>query len=107
MTTEPGAPGTTIGEEQRARVGHTDEPRLRHLHETELVGRAEAVLERAEHAQRVVPIALERQHGVDDVLERARPGEGAVLGDVADEQRRDPVLLREPDQPVRALAHLA
>ena len=29
------------------------------------------------------------KHGVDDVLERARPGERAVLGDVADEQRRD------------------
>ena len=54
------------------------------------------MLQRAQHAQRVVPVAFERQHGVDDVLERARPGERAVLGDVADEQRRDPELLGQP-----------
>ena len=36
----------------------------------------------------MVALALERQHGVDDVLEHARPGERAVLGDVADEHDR-------------------
>ena len=52
-----------------------EQPARGHLHEPELVGGAEPVLQRAQHAQRVVTIALERQHGVDDVLERARPGE--------------------------------
>ena len=97
---------TTVGEEQRRRVGHTDEPGLGHLEDAELLRRSEPVLERVEEPEPVVPVAVERQHGVDDVLERARPGEGAVLGDVADEHRRDRVFLREPDQPVRALAHL-
>ena len=36
----------------------------------------------------MVALALERQHGVDDVLEHARPGEAAVLGDVTDEHDR-------------------
>ena len=34
-------------------------------------------------------LAFEVEHGVDDVLERLRPGEVAVLRDVADEKRRD------------------
>ena len=72
------------------------EPVAGHLHEAELVGGAEAVLQRAQHAQRVMTIAFERQHGVDDVLERARARERTVLGDVTDEQRRDAELLREP-----------
>ena len=83
-TTDPDAPDPAIGEEQRARVGDRNEALARHLHETELVGGPEPVLQGAQHAQRVMAITLEREHGVDDVLERARPGEGAVLGDVPD-----------------------
>ena len=76
-------------------------PSARHLHEPELVGGAEPVLQRAQHPQRVVAVAFERQHGVDDVLEHARPGERAVLGDVADEQRRDAAC---PSRAARAAA---
>ena len=47
------------------------------------------MLDGAQHAQRVVPVALEREHGVDDVLEHSRAGERAVLGDVADEDDGD------------------
>ena len=54
----------------------------------------------------VVTIAVEREHRVDDVLEHARPGEAAVLGDVADEQGGDVALLGQAHEPVRALAHL-
>ena len=46
-------------------------PALGHLEQAELVGRAEAVLDRPQQAQGVVAVALERQHGVDDVLEHA------------------------------------
>ena len=46
----------------------------------------------------MVALALERQHGVDDVLEHAGPGERAVLGDVADEHDRHAAPLGLDDQ---------
>ncbi len=49
-----------------------------------------------EHAERVMTVAFEREHGVDDVLQRARAGQRPVLGDVADQQRRDAELLGQP-----------
>ena len=55
----------------------------------------------------MVTVAVERQHGVDEVLERPGTREPAVLGDVSDEQRRDAERLRVPHEPARALAHLA
>ena len=96
----------TIGEEQRARVGDGPQPFVDHLEHAELAGGTEAVLHAAQHAQRVVAIALERQHGVDDVLERAGPRERALLRDVPDEQHRDGARLGDADQTVRAVAHL-
>ena len=64
-----------VGEEQPARVGHAGQAVLPHLEQPQLTGGAEAVFERAQEPQRVVPLALERQHGVDEMLEgaRARP----------------------------------
>ena len=56
---------------------------------------------------RVVALALEVQHRVDDVLERLRAGEAAVLRDVADEERRDVLPLGGEQQLRRRLAHLA
>ena len=54
-----------------------------------------------------VAVALEVQHDVDEVLEQPRPGDRAVLGDVADEHGRDAALLGHPDQRGRDLADLA
>ena len=71
------------------RVGHADESAIGHLEQTELARRPEAVLDRPQQPQGVMPLALERQHRVDGVLERPRPGERAVLGDVADEHDGD------------------
>ena len=93
--------------EELGRVGHADEPRAGHLEDAELVRRAEAVLRRAQDAVRVVAVALELEHAVDEVLEHARAGDRAVLGHVADEDRRDARLLRDAQQPGRRLAHLA
>ena len=42
---------------------------------------------RPEEPKAVMAVALEREDGVDDVLEHSRPGQGAVLGDVAHEDR--------------------
>ena len=63
------------------------------LEAADLVGRAEAVLDRADQPQRRVPVALEVQHHVDEVLEQPRAGDRAVLGDVADEDGRDAAVL--------------
>ena len=51
-------------------------------------------------------IAFEVQHRVDDVLEHARAGDRAFLGDVADEEHDDAALLGEARQLRRAFAHL-
>ena len=72
VTTEPGRPGAAVGEEHRRRIEHLGHARLGHLEDAELVRGAVAVLQRVQHPQRVVTVALEREHGVDDVLERAR-----------------------------------
>ena len=72
----------------------------------ELVRRAEAVLRRAQDAVGVVAVALELEHAVDEVLEHARAGDGAVLRHVTDEERRDAGLLRDPQEPRRGLANL-
>ena len=55
---------------------------------------------------RVVALAFEIQHGVHHVLERLRTGETAVLGDVADEERRDVVALRGKQKLRGGFAHL-
>ena len=71
-----------------------------------LIG-AKAVLHRADDAMRVMPLAFEVEHRVDDVLERLRAGEVAVLRDVADQERRDVVALRGEQELRRRFAHLA
>jgi hypothetical protein len=47
---------------------------------------------------RGVAVALEVQDDVDDVLEHARAGDRAVLGDVADDDRGDVAGLGHADQ---------
>ena len=71
------------------------------------VQHAEAVLQGAQGAVGALALALELQHAVDEVLEHARPGERALLGDVADEQDRGARLLRHPGDAAGDLAHLA
>ena len=51
-------------------------------------------------------VALEIEHRVDDVLEHARAGDRALLGDVPDQDHGDAGLLGEARQLRRALAHL-
>ena len=74
-----------------------------HLEHAELGGAAEAVLAGAQEPERALVVAVERQHRVDEVLEHARAGELAVLGDVPDEHDRRAVQLGEADQLRRAL----
>ena len=51
-------------------------------------------------------VAVDGEDGVDDVLEGSGARDGAVLGDVTDEQRRQRGLLRELDERLRALPDL-
>ena len=74
-TTEPGDVGLAVGEEQRRRVGHRLEAGVGHREEAEIVGGAEAVLDRPQQPEGVVAVALEGQHRVDEVLEHAGPGQ--------------------------------
>ena len=106
-TQEPGTAcrGAATG---TAREGFDDaaQPLLGHGEHAELVHRAEAVLRRAHQAERRVRIALEVEHRVDDVLEHARPGDRAFLGDVADQEERGAGALGVARELRGALAHL-
>ena len=55
---------------------------------------------------RVVAVALELEHAVDEVLQHARACDGAVLRHVADEDGCDPAPLRHAEQARRRLPHL-
>ena len=79
--------------EELRRLGHPDEAGARHLEHPELVRRPETVLRRAQNSVRVVAVALELEHAVDEMLEHARAGDRAVLGHVADEEGGDVRLL--------------
>src|SRR5207237_304998 len=59
--------------EHLGRVGDALQTCPGHLEHTQLVRRAEAVLDGAEDAVSVIPVALELEHAVDKVLEDAGP----------------------------------
>ena len=88
--TEPGAP---LGRSERKKpdgFGTSVEASLGHLEDADLVGRPEPVLDGARSTRyAVVLLALEVQHGVDQVLEHARAGQRPFLGDVPDEEGGD------------------
>jgi hypothetical protein len=92
--------------EQLRGLGDADEPGTGHLEHSELVRRPEAVLRRTQNPVRVVAVALELEHAVDEMLEHARTGDRAVLGHMADEEGGDVSLLRNAQESRRRLANL-
>jgi hypothetical protein len=94
------------GQEDRARVGHALQPAFGHREHADLVDRAEAVLDGAHQAEAAVRVALEIQHRVDDVLQHARPGQRAFLGDVADQHDAGAAGLGRAREVRGAFAHL-
>ena len=104
-TTLPGG-ARGLGDEARGGVEHLHQAALAHLEQARLVGRAEAVLQRAQLAVGALALALELQHAVDQVLEHARPGQRAVLGHVPDQDHRHPPRLGQLHDPRGHLAHL-
>ena len=93
-------------EKQRRGVGHLGEPLARHLEHADLVGGAEAVLHRTQDAEMMRAVTLEGGHGIDHVLDHARPGDLPVLGDMAHENHRRAAGLGVADQMLGARTHL-
>ena len=64
------------------------------------------MLDRGQHPQGVVPVAVEGEHRVDEMLDRPGPGQVAVLGHVTHQEERDAARLRQARQALHAGAHL-
>ena len=86
--------------------GDLREAAASHFEHPDLIGRAEAVFRRAQKAEGVRAVALERKDRVDHVLDDAGSGDLAVLGDVPDDQQRRAARLGEPDQGLGGAANL-
>ena len=98
--------GHAVPEHERAGVRHGAQAVVAHLEDADLPGRAEAVLDRGQHAEGVVAVAVEGEDGVDQVLHRPRPGQVAVLGHVAHQEQRGAARLRHSGQSFDAGPHL-
>ena len=92
--------------EDLGRIGDPDEPVRGHLEDAELVRRAEPVLGCPQDAMLAIAVALELEDAVDQVLEDARPGDGAVLRDVTDEEDGHSLLLGDPQEAAGRFANL-
>ncbi len=105
-STEPGLPRVASATKRAEASSTSTRPVVAHLEDADLVGRPEAVLQRAQRPVGALALALEREHAVDEVLEHARTGERALLGDVADQHDRDAARLGDAHQAPGDLAHL-
>ena len=105
-TAEPGTPGRRSTRKRADASGTSTRPRSVISNSPSSSVLPNRCFSACSSAQRVAAVAVEREHGVDDVLEHARPGERALLGDVADEHRGAAALLGLLHEPVRAVAHL-
>ena len=77
--------GCALLQEYEARVQHGSEAVASHFQHADFVGSAEAVLDGADNAVLVIPVALEVDDRIYHVLQDARACNLAVLGHVSDE----------------------
>ena len=84
-----------------------DEGRAGHLEHAKLADRAKAVLDGADDAMGMMPLAFEIEDRIDDVLKRLRPREVAVLRHVADKNGRNVLAFRREQELRRRFAHLS
>ena len=94
--------GHAVPQQHGPGIGHRPQAVLAHFEDPHLARRPEPVLHRREHAQGVVPVPVEGEDGVDQVLDRPGAGQVAVLGDVADQDDRYAGGFGQPGQPVDA-----
>ena len=95
-----------LGQEQRRRIGHLGQAAIGHFEHADLVGGAVTVLHRAQDAELVATVTFEIQHRVHHVLQHARTGDGAILGDMTHQHQREIPGLRELDEFETGRAHL-
>ena len=105
-TAEPAASRSRWSRNRAEGLATSLQAQRRHLEHADLVGRAIAVLDAAQDAEGVAGVALEIEHGVDHVLDDARAGDLAVLGDVADQHHGGAGFLGKARQRLRRGAHL-
>ena len=94
------------GDEQPARIGQALDAVLVQVEAADVVGGAVAVLDGPQQPQPRVAFAFELADHVHEVLQQPGPGDGAVLGHVANQQRGHVAALGRGDQGGRDLAHL-
>src|SRR3569833_4369384 len=82
--------GGWVADLLQAALGHGEDP--------ELIDRSKAVLRGSHDAKATASLALEVQHGVDEMLEHARACNRALLGDVADDDHRRAARLGKTDE---------
>jgi hypothetical protein len=80
--------------------------RLFHREHADLVGRAEPVLDRPDHAEAAAGVALEIKDGIHHVLEHARAGDHAFARDMADQEYGRAGRLGESHQARRGFTQL-
>ena len=95
-----------IPQHEGAGVGHGTQAVVADLEDADLAGGAEAVLDRGQHAEGVMAVAVEGQHRVDEMLDRPGPGEISVLRHVPHQEQRDATGLCHAGQALDAGAHL-
>ena len=104
--TLPGACSSVAARKARPGIGDLGQSEFHHLEDAHLLGGAETVLGGAQQAERRRSFALQAEHRVDEMLQGLGTREGAVLGDVAHEDHRDPLLLGQFHEHESALANL-
>src|SRR5205823_5947840 len=93
-------------EEGGRRIRHLLETALAHGEHADLLGRAEAVLGGAQQAELLPAVAFQVQHGVNDMLQDPRSGNGTFFGDVPDQEDGNADLLGQPHESGSRLPNL-
>src|SRR5215208_6031716 len=77
-----------------------------HGKDAQLIDRAKAILNRAQHSVTATSIALKIEHSIDHVLQYAWAGQCALLGDMTNQENGGFSLLGIAHQLRRAFAYL-
>ena len=101
-----GRGGVAARQKQRRGVRHFGKAEAGHFKNADFVGGAETVFNGAQNAELVAAFPFERNHGVDHVLDNARPGDLPVLGDMADKDDGGAAGFGVSNERLRAAAHL-
>ena len=81
-TADPGVPDARSERNNFDGLATGRRPVSGHFENAELADRAKSILHSADHAMRVMTLALEIQHGINDVLEHLGARQTSVLRDV-------------------------